>query len=167
MMKKLERAFLLMSRTAATLGVLFLLLVAAMSVTDIVVREITGRPIRGAYDLASLLTIIIIASSFPAGLLERRQIKVTVLGSFMSESVNRALDVFGALLTGVMFLFIAYFVTLHAMRVTDSNQMTMVLNMPIGPWWWIASICFWACIPAQLFVIIAEILGHPAPQYQD
>jgi len=167
MMKKLERTFMLMSRAAATLGVLFLLLVAAMSVADIVIREITGRPIRGAHDLASLLTIIIIASSFPAGLLERRQIKVTVLGSFLPESINRAMEVLGAVLTGAMFLFIAYFVTLHAMRVSDSHQATMVLNMPIGPWWWIASLCFWACIPAQLFVIIAEILGHPASQHQD
>ncbi|MCY0152475.1 TRAP transporter small permease subunit [Hoeflea alexandrii] len=166
-MKKLERTFMLMSRAAATLGVLFLLLVAAMSVADIVIREITGRPIRGAHDLASLLTIIIIASSFPAGLLERRQIKVTVLGSFLPESINRAMEVLGAVLTGAMFLFIAYFVTLHAMRVSDSHQATMVLNMPIGPWWWTASICFWACIPAQLFVIIAEILGHPASQHQD
>ncbi|SOE18253.1 TRAP-type C4-dicarboxylate transport system permease small subunit [Hoeflea halophila] len=166
-MKKLERTFMLMSRGAATLGVLFLLLVAAMSVADIVVREITGRPIRGAHDLASLLTIIIIASSFPAGLLERRQIKVTVLGSFLPESINRAMEVLGAVLTGAMFLFIAYFVTLHAMRVSDNHQATMVLNMPIGPWWWIASICFWACIPAQLFVIIAEILGQPAAQHQD
>ena len=166
-MRKLERAFLLMSRTAATLGVLFLLLVAAMSVADIAVREITGRPIRGAYDLASLLTIIIIASSFPAGLLERRQIKVTVLGSFLPDGLNRALEVFGSILTASMFVFIAYFVTLHAMRVSDNHQTTMVLNMSVGPWWWIASLCFWACVPAQLFVIIAEILGHPAPQYQD
>ena len=166
-MRKLERAFMLMSRTAATLGVLFLLLVAAMSVADIIVREFTGRPIRGAHDLAGLLTIIIIASSFPAGLLERRQIKVTILGSFLPDGVNRAMEVLGAVLTGAMFLFIAYFVTLHAMRVTGSNQSTMVLNMPIAPWWWIASMCFWACIPAQLFVIIAEILGHPASQHQD
>jgi TRAP-type C4-dicarboxylate transport system permease small subunit len=131
-MTKLERTFMLMSRAAATLGVLFLLLVAAMSVADIVTREITGRPIRGAHDLASLLTIIIIASSFPAGLLERRQIKVTVLGSFLPESINRAMEVLGAVLTGAMFLFIAYFVTLHAIRVSDSHQATMVLNMPIG-----------------------------------
>jgi hypothetical protein len=37
-MTKLERTFMLMSRAAATLGVLFLLLVAAMSVADIVTR---------------------------------------------------------------------------------------------------------------------------------
>jgi TRAP-type C4-dicarboxylate transport system permease small subunit len=155
------------SRGAAILGVLFLLMVAAMSVADIVVREVTGRPIRGAHDLAGLLTIVIIASSFPAGLMERRQIKVTILGSFLPDPVHRAMEVFGAVLTGVMFLFIAYYVTLHAMRVTDSAQFTMVLNIPLGPWWWVASVCFWACVPAQLFVIIAEILGRPAPQHQD
>ncbi|KGF71249.1 hypothetical protein LL06_00165 [Hoeflea sp. BAL378] len=166
-MRKLERAFLLMSRAAAMLGVLFLLLIAGMSVVDILVRELTGRPIQGAQDLAGLLTIIIIASSFPAGLLERRQIKVTVLGSFLSERMNQALEILGAVLTGAMFVFIAYFVTLHAIRVSDSNQVTMVLSMAIGPWWWIASICFWACIPAQLFVVIAEILGHQSLHPQD
>ena len=167
MLQKIERPFLMMSRGAAIVGVLFLLLVAAMSVADILTREATGRPIRGAHDLASLLTIVIIASAFPAGLLERRQIKLTLLGSVLPRPITRAMEILGALLTGAMFLAIAYFVTQYAIRVSNSGQFTMVLGWPLGPWWWVASVCFWACVPAQLFVILAEVFDHPAPQHQD
>ncbi|MCW1935043.1 TRAP transporter small permease [Pararhodobacter zhoushanensis] len=165
-MQRIERHFLFLTRAAAILGVFFLLLVAGLSVVDILVREATGRPIRGAADIASLLTIIIIAACFPAGLLERRQIKVTFLGAMMPPMVNRALEVFGALMTALMFLAIAYYVTLHAQRVSASAEYSMVLNMPIAPWWWVATACFWLCVPAQFFVTVAEILGHPAQEHE-
>jgi len=161
-MDRIERQMLIVTRTAAVLGVLFLLLVAALSVLDILVREIQGRPIRGAGDLSRLLTIIIVAACFPAGLLERRQIKVAMLGALLPAWATRVLEVFGAVLTCVMFAFIAYYVTLYAQRVSASNEYTMILNWPIAPWWWAASLCFWACIPAQLFVILAEAMGRPA-----
>jgi len=164
---RLEHYLLLITRSAAVLGVFFLLMVALLSVADIVVREVQGRPIRGANDIARLLTIIVIAACFPAGLLERRQIKVALLGSIMPPMVNRALEVMGALLTLVMFAFIAYYVTLYAQRVTASAEYTMVLNIPIAPWWWAASACFWACIPAQLFVIVAEALGQAPGQIEE
>jgi TRAP-type transport system small permease protein len=167
MMDRIERQMLLVTRAAAVLGVLFLLLVAALSVLDILVREIQGRPIRGTGDLARLLTIIIVSACFPAGLLERRQIKVALLGSLLPAWANRVLEVFGALLTCLMFAFIAYYVTLHAQRVSASNEYTMILNWPIAPWWWAASLCFWACLPAQIFVILAEALGRPAIATED
>ncbi|PTX04166.1 TRAP transporter small permease [Pararhodobacter aggregans] len=164
-MNRLERPFLIVSRAAAILGVLFLLFVAALSVADILTREVTGRPIRGAYDLSELMTIIVIAACFPAGLLERRQIKVAFLGALLPRGANRALEVFGALCTGAMFLAIAWYVTLHAQRVTASEEYTMILHWPVAPWWWVAAACFWICIPAQTFVLVAEILGHGAPDH--
>ena len=166
-MARVEHYMLLVTRAAAVLGVFFLLMVALLSVADIIVREIQGRPIRGANDIARLLTIIVIAACFPAGLLERRQIKVSLMGSLLPPLANRALEVMGALLTLLMFAFIAYYVTLYAQRVTASAEYTMVLNAPIAPWWWAASACFWACIPAQLFVIVAEALGQPPSQIEE
>lgn len=162
----LERRLMVVTRSAAVIGVLMLLLVAGLSVLDIVTREATGQPIRGAGDIAAMLTIVIIASCFPAGLLERRQIKVTFLGTILPAWANRTLEVFGALLTGLMFLAIAWFLTKHAGRVTARGEYTMVLNMPIAPWWWAATACFWVCVPAQLFVTVAEILGRPTPDHE-
>ena len=165
-MQRLERQFLFISRGAAIIGVLFLLMISALSVIDIITREITGQPIRGAGDFAELLIIIVIAACFPAGLLERRQIKVTFLGAALPRPLYRALEVFGALMTGLMFLAMAYYVTLHAQRLSESQEFTMVLNWPLAPWWWVAAICFWICVPAQMFVTVAEILDRPAPDYE-
>ena len=159
-MRNIERQMLLVTRAAAALGVFFLLIVAGLTVVDIIVREVIGRPVHGADDLTRLLTIIIVAACFPAGLLERRQIKVTLLGDMMPPAVTRVLEVVGAFLTGVMFALMAYYVTQYASRVAVSQEYTMVLRWPIAPWWWAASVCFWACVPAQLFVIIAEALGQ-------
>lgn len=162
MLDAIETRLSLVARAAAIIGVLFLLLVAALSVADILTREVTGRPIRGAHDIGKLFTIIIVAACFPAGLLERRQIAVTLIGAVVGPLADRIMKVVAAAMTGFMFVCIAYYVTLHAARVTENAEYTMVLNLPLAPWWWLAAACFWACLPAQLFVIVAEIVGRPA-----
>lgn len=147
-------------RLTAFLGAFFLLLVAGLSVADILVRQITGRPIHGAHDTAALLTIVIVAACFPAGLMERRQIKVTLIEAFVSPLANRIMRIIGELATGFMFLCIAWFLTQHAIKVSVRSEVSMILHWPVGPWWWAAAVLFWACIPAQLYVIIAEIMGR-------
>ncbi|MGR3425581.1 MAG: TRAP transporter small permease subunit [Pseudooceanicola nanhaiensis] len=149
-------------RLTAFLGALFLLLVAGLSVADILVRQMTGRPIHGAHDTAALLTIVIVAACFPAGLMERRQIKVTIIEVFVSPLANRIMRIIGELATGFMFLCIAWFLTQHAIKISARSEVSMILKWPVGPWWWAAAMLFWACIPAQLYVIIAEILGRAA-----
>ena len=160
-MDRIEDILARSTRVTAALGAFLLLLVAGLAVVDIVAREVTGRPVRGAYDVTKLMTIVIVAACFPAGLLERRQIKVTLIRAIIGPRFDRVLRIVAALATGFMFLCIAWFLTKHAIKVTARSEYSMVLNLPIGPWWWAAALLFWACIPAQLFVIVAEMTGRP------
>ncbi len=66
-MIRFERLLLVLTRMAAALGVACLLVIAAMSVLDIVLRQFFGTPIPGAHDVAKLVNILIIAACFPAG----------------------------------------------------------------------------------------------------
>ncbi|WP_163851338.1 TRAP transporter small permease subunit [Pseudooceanicola aestuarii] len=148
-------------RMIAALGALFLLLVAGLAVVDILVREFTGRPVHGAHDISKLLTIVIVAACFPAGLMERRQIKVTLIQAVAGPRANRVMGVIAELATLFMFACIAWFLTQHAIKVSGRAEVSMILNTPVGPWWWAAAALFWACLPAQLFVIAAEATGRP------
>ncbi len=161
-MDRLEHVLGRALRVTAVLGVLCLLLVAGLSVIDIAIRELTGRPLRGANDIGSLLMIVVVSACFPAGLLERRQIKVTLIRSVIGPRLDRAMRVIAAIATGFMFTCIAWFLTLHAMKITASAEYSMVLGLPIGPWWWASAVLFWICVPAQLFVVVSEALGRVA-----
>jgi len=158
--RKLETILKKAMRFTAALGAFALLVVAGMSVMDILVREATGRPVHGVHDISKLLTIVIVAACFPAGLMERRQIKVTLLAGFIGPRTNRVLRIVSELATGFMFVCIAWFLSQHAAKVSARSELSMVLNWPVGPWWWAACALFWACIPAQIFVILAEIFDH-------
>lgn len=160
-MDRIENALLIASRVAAGLGVACLLVVACLSVLDIVMRELLGDPLAWAGDVSKLAIILIISACFPAGLLERRQIQVKLLGTLLGPVGNRVLDTIGAIATLGMFVGIAWYVTDYAGSAVVSAEYTMVLNVPLAPWWWAAAACFWACVPAQIFVIGAEIAGRP------
>lgn len=164
MMDAIERRLLAISRVAAGCGVACLLLVAGVSVVDIVMREALGRPLSGGDDIAGIAIILIISTCFPAGLLERRQIQVRLLGGFIGRWGARTLDTIAAVATLAMFLGIAVYVTDYAGSRALSAQQTMVLGIPVAPWWWASAVCFWLCLPAQAFVVIAEAIGKPAPR---
>src|SRR6056297_710096 len=107
-MDPIERRLLMAARIASGLGVAGLLAIAGLSVADIALREGLGTPLHGAHDIAGLATIIIIASCFPAGLLERRQIQVRLLGGALGGGVARVLDTIGAVAMLAMFALIAW-----------------------------------------------------------
>lgn len=160
-MDQIEKNLTKVMRVTAVIGAFALLVVSGLAVLDIVVREITGRPIHGVNDIAKLLTIVIVAACFPAGLMERRQIKVTMLEGLFSPTANRIMRIVAEILTGFMFACMAWFLTKHAIKVSARNELSMVLQAPVGPWWWAAAALFWACLPAQLVIILSEIMNRP------
>lgn len=158
-MKRATEILRLTLNLVAIFGACCLLLLATLSVVDIFMRELTGRPLRGAHDFSKSLILIVVASCFPAGLLERRQIKVTIIEAYANPAANRAMRLMAELLTGFMFVCIAWFLTQHAAKIGARSEVTMVLHMPLAPFWWIAAGLFWVCVPTQFLVIMQELAG--------
>lgn len=153
-------------RVIAVIGALCLLAVACLSVIDISVREASGRPLHWAHDISTLLIIVIVAACFPAGLMERRQIKVTIIEGFVGPRANRIMRLVAELLTVFMFVCMAWYLTQYAIKVDARDEVSMVMGLPVAPFWWVATGLFWVCIPAQLLIIVMEFLGRGSAQYE-
>ena len=162
-MRRFERLLLVLTRMAAALGVACLLVIAAMSVLDIVLRQFFAAPIAGAHDVAKLVNILIIAACFPAGLLERKQIQVTLLGSWLGAAASKVLNTLGAMATLAMFSLIAWQMTRYALEMQSYGEKSMVLGWPLAPWWWAAAALFWICVPAQLLALLGQMADRPPP----
>ena len=87
------------TRWIAFLGFFGLLIAAAITVTDALLRGLFSAPLYDWADLNQLVYAIVIVACFPAGLLQGHNITIRFLGSALGTRATYWLEVFGALLT--------------------------------------------------------------------
>lgn len=112
-----------------------LLLLAAGTALDVLLRYAFASPIRGFVDIASLTGAVLLAACFPYVLVSRTNISVDILGRRLGSSVKVALDRFAALVTVAFFALMAWQYVRFAMEMHATNQLIPVLRWPIWYWW--------------------------------
>jgi len=160
--ERIENAIRRASLATARIGVSLLLLQAFLILTDALARWWFSKPIHGLEDISGLMISIIVASLFPAILIERQNIRVTIFGRFLN-AVNAAwLDIFGHF---VLFIFIALIAWQFALYAVETRQQTtLILRIPTAPTMWISAAILIACAPIQGFVLFTEIVKTVLPQ---
>jgi TRAP-type C4-dicarboxylate transport system permease small subunit len=140
----------------AKLGVALLLLQAFLIVADGLARWWFSKPIHGLEDISGLMISIIVASLFPAILISRQNIRVTIFGRFLKPKAATWLDVFGHFVLLAFITIIAWQFTLYA--VETRAQTTLILRLPTAPTMWLTAAILLACAPVQAFVLLTEIM---------
>jgi TRAP-type C4-dicarboxylate transport system permease small subunit len=146
----------------AKLGVALLLLQAFLIVADGLARWWFSKPIHGLEDVSGLMISIIVASLFPAILIGRQNIRVTIFGRFFSPKAAAWLDVFGHFVLLAFIIIIAWQFALYA--VETRAQTTLILRLPTAPTMWLTAAILLACAPIQGFVLLTEIVKITKPQ---
>jgi TRAP-type C4-dicarboxylate transport system permease small subunit len=125
-LEKLAAAF-------ALLGGLCALLVAGLVLWSVAGRNLFAHPIRGDVEISQFGIALSIALCLPWCQLRRGNIIVDFFTQAASESVNGALDRFGALLLAVMLGLLAWRTGVGALAVDEAGEQTMILGLPM--WW--------------------------------
>lgn len=112
-----------------------LLLLAAATTLDVVLRYAFAKPIRGFVDVASLAGAVLLAGCMPHVLASRSNISVDALGRWLGGRARRALDAFGALVTTGFFAVMAWQYLRFAAEMHETAQTIPVLRWPVWPWW--------------------------------
>lgn len=156
--KYLETLSYQCSRWIAFLGLASLLLLAFAIVSDVVCRWFFNAPITGVRDASSLFVAVVIASSLPACIMERRHIAARFLGKLLGTGGNTVLEIFGNLLTMIIFIIMAWQVWLYADQSALDNEATSILGWPLSPWWRGVSIIIAACVPVQIISLLQLVI---------
>ena len=151
-----SRRFDAVTRWAAFLGFLLLLIVAAATVVDVLMRWLFQSPIEGLDDISHLAFAIIIVACFPAGLLQGHNITIRFLGKAVGDRGGYWLEVLGAALTLFFFAMIAWQLVVHTGQAHSSGDTTMTVEAITWPWWLGATAIVILCVPVQ----IAVLTGH-------
>ncbi len=112
--------------------------VAAMTVTSIVMRALASRPIAGDVELTQLGIALSISLCLPWAQLHGANIIVDFFTQSLPERANRRLDALGALLLAAMCALLSWRTSVGAMAVREAGETSMILDLPM--WWVYASL---------------------------
>lgn len=145
------------TRWFAFLGFFALLVASAVTVVDAMMRGLFSAPLYDWADLSQLVYAIVIVSCFPAGLLQGHNITIRFLGSALGRSAANWLEAFGALLTLIFFVFVAWQFVVMTIELRQSNDTTMTVQYITWPWWSVATLFIIVCVPIQAVVLYGQL----------
>ncbi|MFC1867400.1 TRAP transporter small permease [Thermodesulfobacteriota bacterium] len=152
--KSFERATTRITHAITLIGLTGLLLLALATVLDVLLRWLFNSPIVGLNDTHSLFTALIIASCFPICIYKGGNITIRFMGGVFGDRVKNILDVFGSLLTLLIFALMGWQLWAYADQLAGDGATTWVLSWPISPWWRVVTIIVMFCVPVALMTVI-------------
>jgi TRAP-type C4-dicarboxylate transport system permease small subunit len=148
------------ARFSAVLGLAGILTLAFAIVLDVLARWLFNAPITGVRDLSSLFVAMAIAASFPACIAESQHITIRFFGKLLGPWYEAAFEVFGYLVTAVIFAAMAWQLWLYADSLATEKEVTMILGWALSPWWRIVSAITALCVIIQIFVLVRSVKSY-------
>jgi TRAP-type C4-dicarboxylate transport system permease small subunit len=157
MLQRLERIGLGATRALSVAGLLLLMVLAAMTLADGLLRWLANRPIEGVRDLGAVIVAVAVCCCIPVGLMERANISIRVAKDLLGERASRVLDAFAALAALAVIGAMAWEFTVYAGKIARVGETTWILKIPTAPFWYVVAAILWLAVLVQLIVLILEI----------
>ena len=157
--ESLQNRIDLLCKIFAAVGFVFLIFISFLTMYDAVMRWLILPSIPGYGDWGLIIFPIIICSTFPAVLIQRRNVSIEFLGAGLGPSAKKILELFASILTFIFFIFLASQFVILGFDIQANNRTTGVEKIPIAFWWWIATFILVFCLPVQFWIIFKNILS--------
>ena len=170
--KKLEALANLTARWVAIVGLACLVVLALATIADVLMRWLFNSPIHGVHDLYKLVVAVVVGSFFPMALVERHHITIRFLGAAVGGRTNNWLNNFSNFALLGFLILMAWQLLKYVKEVMETGETTWILQWSVAPWWGIATLFVFLCIPIQLVVLVRDLLeprdhqghGHTASE---
>lgn len=133
----------------AIAGLAILMLIALLACVDVILRWALWPRVYGLSDLTEIIFAVIVASTFPAGLLRGGALSIRVVGRAMGEHANHAFEVIAGFVTLGFFALVTWTLAQQSVDMILAGRTTSTLGMPLAPWLSIMTLCFALSVIAQ------------------
>ncbi len=124
-----------------------------LTVADVLLRA-GGRPILGAYELASLSLAVVIGFSIPQVSLDRGHVYMEFILEMLSARHRALLNTFTRVLCIILFVIIGYNLFLIGSEFRTSGEVSSTLKLPFFPIAYCVGICcFMECLVFMLQIV--------------
>ena len=148
----------------ALVGFTGLVLIALLTFCDGAARYLDLPRVTGFSDFGELLFPIVIASCFPALLIQQKNLTIRVLGRFAGEGAARWGDMAAAFAALVFFMLLGLQFAQMTLDFYSAGRTTATIEIPTAPFWMIATSMLLLCIPIQLLVILSHLRDLSPPR---
>lgn len=140
------------TQPVAFLGVLGMLVVAAITVLAVVLRWWGFGGIVAMNEIVAMLFAVAIAATLPAATAQRVHLRIDLLANAMSPALQRWLGLAGSLLLLLFLYFLARETQAYAMRLLAGGRTTPILGWPTGPFIMAVAVLLWVTVAVQAVV---------------
>ena len=155
---RLEDAMRTGTRIISMLGLSCLVVLTLATIADVLMRWLVNSPLDGVHDLYKLVIAVVVGSFFPVALIERHHISITFLGDAFGDRVNKLLTNFANIMLLGFLILMCWQFTNYVLEVADTGETTWILQWSVAPWWAVATVCIYLCLPVQLLVTIRDMI---------
>jgi TRAP-type C4-dicarboxylate transport system permease small subunit len=122
------------------IGLLSLVVLALVTVTDVIGRYLFNRPLLGALELSELLMVFLAFACFAYTELHNGHVEIDMLVNRFSPRGRALCEGFAALLSTGLWGAIAWRTALQAKKVYAMGETTSNLLLPVSPFIWTAAV---------------------------
>jgi tripartite ATP-independent transporter DctM subunit len=145
------------TRPIAFIGVFGMLVVAGVTVCDVLLRWLFNTPLPALVEIVSVTFAVAISACMASGAATGVNIKVDLLSRRLTGRLASWLDVFGALLLFAFFAVLAWQISLFAGQLAAQGRGTMMLGIPLAPFIYGASFLLGVTAMVQLVMVLGEL----------
>ena len=154
----LESAITRWTRVIALIGLVGMLLLAVITVFEVLSRWLFHMPLPSVSDVSTLVITVSVAFCFPLVFAQRDNITVRMIGNILGPRVNRFLEALGCLIGTVLFCILVWQLWIYTNNVAEAGETTVIVQFALAPWYRTATILFALCIPIQIVVFFDQLI---------
>lgn len=150
MLKKTDQ----IARVGLWLACAALIAIMMVIVVDVVSRNLFGQPVRGAYDLVSILLLAMIFSGMASVVAQRAEILIDIVDEVLPRRAIRILKGISSITTVAMCGYLLVAMVPSALSAYRYGDQSLELSLPVWTLWGVA----FAGLGAVLIVAIARAI---------
>ncbi len=167
---RLDNRLTLVCTALATLGLLALIIISALTVVDAVLRQFFATHINGLSDWLRFCVILAVSCCFPATIWGGHSITVRVFGRILPWRFRELFEAIGQMALFLCLLIIGWQLFKYTRDLWEYGDVSDLLLLPRWPVWTVATAIWWLTALIQGYLTVGQwqtVFAKNAPQYKE
>ena len=154
LLERLENRLVQITRPIAFIGVVGMLIVACITVFDVLSRWLANRGVTGLTEVVAMVFAVAVAACIPSGVARRVNLRIDILRHWITGRLEAWMNVVGAGLLCLFFSLLMWRIFIYAASLADQGRTTTILLWPMAPFMYAVAVLLGAASIIQVVVFM-------------